>query len=77
MGCNICGRIQTDPVKGASPWGRMVLKGEQVLICPDCQKKDPSWATGADRCRFCGSTRLSIVLGSLVCRGCGKDAPRE
>jgi hypothetical protein len=24
-----------------------------------------------DRCRTCGSTRLSLTLGDVVCRACG------
>lgn len=75
MPCHRCGRIQTDPVRGASPWARGVLAGEQVLLCPDCQHSDPTWTQRLDRCPACGSTRLSLVLGSTVCRECGHDRP--
>ncbi|MGH2704038.1 MAG: hypothetical protein ACRDJ4_02775 [Actinomycetota bacterium] len=27
----------------------------------------------ADRCPACGSTRLSMMLGTVVCRSCGAD----
>lgn len=71
MPCYRCQRIQTDPVKGASPWGRGVVKGEQILICPDCQAEHPRWIDGLDKCPSCGSTRLSMVMGSISCRACG------
>ena len=70
MPCYRCQRIQTDPVKGASPWARGVVEGEQILLCPDCQHEDPDWSEALDRCPRCGSTRLSMVMGSLTCRGC-------
>jgi hypothetical protein len=73
MPCYRCGRIQTDPVRGASPWGRGVVRGEQVLICPECQTSDPRWPESLDRCPHCGGTRLSIVMGSMVCRSCNAD----
>lgn len=71
MPCYRCERVQTDPVKGASPWGRGVVEGEQVLICPGCQADDPNWTDALQRCPRCGGTRLSIVMGSLSCRSCG------
>jgi predicted amidophosphoribosyltransferase len=71
--CYRCGRVQTDPVKGASPWARGVVKKEQILICPDCQQEHPQWTGELDRCPSCGGTRLSMVMGSLVCRQCGYE----
>lgn len=76
MPCERCGRVQTDPVKGASPWARAVLAGRQVLICPDCQRADAGFGDELERCGACGSTRLSVVMGSVVCRACGADRPR-
>jgi DNA-directed RNA polymerase subunit RPC12/RpoP len=70
MPCYRCERIQTDPVKGASPWARGVVDGEQILICPECQRENPDWSDALDRCPRCESTRLSMVMGSLTCRGC-------
>jgi hypothetical protein len=75
MPCMRCERVQTDPVKGASPWARAVVNGEQVLLCPDCQRDDPAWTDRIDKCPRCGSTRLSVVMGSCLCRGCGNDWP--
>lgn len=77
MPCNRCGRVQTDPVKGASPWARGVSSGRLILVCPDCQVDDPAWAGRLDRCPQCGSTRLSVMMGSAVCRECGADWPVE
>ena len=78
MPCYRCGAIQTDPSGGApSPWARGVVEGEQILICPDCQESDPEWTAALDRCPACGSTRLSIVLGSIVCRSCNRDFPAK
>lgn len=71
MPCYRCSRIQTDPVKGASPWARGVVQKEQILICPECQKQHPTWPEELDRCPRCDSTRLSMVMGSISCRGCG------
>jgi uncharacterized protein YbaR (Trm112 family) len=51
------------------------MRREQILICPDCQQEHPTWTAELDRCPNCGSTRLSIVMGSLVCRECGGDFP--
>jgi predicted amidophosphoribosyltransferase len=73
MPCVRCGRLQSDPIKGAEPWARAVVGGRQVLICPACQARDPSWTETLDRCPACGATRLSVVLGSTVCRACGRD----
>ena len=84
MPCVRCGRLQSDPIKGAEPWARAVVGGRQVLICPACQARDPSglavdqgegqgWTETLDRCPSCGATRLSVVLGSTVCRACGRD----
>jgi len=67
-----CGKRQTDPAKGASPWAKLVTRGQQVLLCPDCQAADPGWRARSDRCPACGSTRLSMMLGSVVCRACGE-----
>ena len=75
MPCHRCGRMQTDPVKGASPWARGVMGAEQVLVCPECQSRDPAWTTRLERCDRCGSTRLWIVLDAIVCRECGHDRP--
>jgi hypothetical protein len=71
MPCYRCSRVQTDPVKGASPWARGVVGDEQILICPTCQSSDPTWTDELRRCPSCGGTRLSLVMGSLTCRGCG------
>jgi hypothetical protein len=73
MPCVRCGRLQSDPRKGAEPWARAVVGGRQVLICPACQARDPGWPETLDRCPSCGATRLSVVLGSTVCRACGRD----
>jgi uncharacterized Zn finger protein (UPF0148 family) len=77
VACFRCNKIQTDPAKGKSPWARFVLKGEQVLLCPECQAADPTWRTTGDRCPYCNSPRLSIVMGSVVCKGCGRDFERS
>jgi Zn finger protein HypA/HybF involved in hydrogenase expression len=74
MPCYLCGRVQTDPVKGASPWAVGVREREQVLICPVCREEDPSWSEALDSCPTCGSTRLRMMLGSAVCRACGADS---
>ena len=70
MPCFRCERVQTDPQKGAAPWARGVVSGEQILICPECQSSDPAWTEQLDRCPRCESTRVSLVMGSLVCRAC-------
>ncbi|HVM11988.1 MAG TPA: hypothetical protein VM638_05890 [Actinomycetota bacterium] len=77
MPCYRCGRIQTDPARGASPWARGVVGDEQVLVCPECQTAEPSWPDDLARCPSCGSTRLGIVMGSVVCRACGHDRPLD
>ena len=75
MPCYRCGRVQTDPVKGASPWARGVVDGEQILVCPVCQTEHPGWTDELTGCPRCGNTRLSIVMGSVLCRACGSDWP--
>jgi ribosomal protein L40E len=71
--CYRCDRVQTDPVKGASPWAVGVRAGEQILVCPDCQARDPGWSAALDECSRCGGTRLRIMVGTVVCRGCGHE----
>jgi hypothetical protein len=71
MPCYRCERRQTDPSKHEAPWGRGVVGAEQILICPSCQEQDPAWASQLERCPRCGSTRLSMQLGSISCRSCG------
>ncbi|HVM34313.1 MAG TPA: hypothetical protein VM784_03110 [Actinomycetota bacterium] len=75
MPCYRCGAIQKDPAKGASPWARGVVGHDQILVCPSCQSGHPSWTDELERCAVCESTRLGIVMGSVVCRSCGHDAP--
>jgi len=70
-GCGLCGRATYDPAKSGTPWVRAVARGRQILICPECQRDRPDWAAGLDRCRACGGTRLSAMLGEVVCRSCG------
>ena len=70
MGCYVCGARQSDPARGASPWQRGVVAGEQVLGCPDCQANG-EWAASLDRCAACGSTALVRRLGETLCRACG------
>jgi hypothetical protein len=36
-----------------------------------CQQDRPDWESGLDRCERCSSTRLSAMLGEIVCRACG------
>ena len=76
MPCFRCEKIQTDPVKGKSPWARAVVGGEQVLLCPQCQAADPGWAAEADRCPDCSSPRLMVMMGTVICRSCGHDFER-
>jgi hypothetical protein len=70
VGCHVCGRRQTDPARGASPWQRGVVGGTQVLGCPDCQRSG-AWAAVLDACAACGSTALLRRLGETTCRACG------
>jgi hypothetical protein len=70
-GCLLCGRATYDPDKRERPWARGVAGGRQVLVCPDCQRDHASWGDALDRCARCGSTRLSAMLGRVVCRACG------
>lgn len=69
--CYRCGTLATDPGRGPSPWARAVVAGEQVLVCPNCQRSTPEWMDEAESCRACGSKRLSKTLGDRVCRTCG------
>lgn len=73
MPCYRCSVRQTDPVRGASPWKRGVVGGEQVLICPACQAAEPDWAAALDTCGACGSTALVKQLGVVRCRSCGHE----
>jgi len=74
MPCYRCERMQTDPGPASGgPWARGVVNGEQILMCPDCQEKDPNWASELEKCPRCSSTRVSIVMGSRVCRQCNHD----
>jgi hypothetical protein len=52
---------------------RAVASGSQVLICPECQRDRPDWAEGLDRCASCGGTRLTAMLGKVICRTCGRE----
>ncbi len=69
--CFVCGRATYDPPKSERPWARAVSGGRQVLVCPRSQVDRPDWASLVDRCSNCGSTRLSLTLGEVVCRACG------
>jgi hypothetical protein len=71
VGCVVCGRRQTDPARGASPWQRGVVGGVQVLGCPYCQASG-AWARALDTCASCRSTMLVRRLGETVCRACGR-----
>lgn len=70
-GCALCGRPTYDPDKRDRPWVRGVSGGRHALVCPTCQRERPDWAASLDRCGACGSTRLSVTLGQVVCRACG------
>jgi hypothetical protein len=70
LGCFVCGARQTDPVRGASPWQRGVVRNEQVLGCPDCQASG-AWVAALDRCASCAATSLVRQLGETACRSCG------
>ncbi len=74
-GCALCGRPTYDPDKRERPWVRAVSGGRQVLICPACQSDRPHWASSLDRCEACGGTRLTAMLGEVVCRACGHSQP--
>ena len=69
MGCVTCGRRQVDPESGSSTWRRAVVRGEQVLVCPQCQGEGGT--AGLARCVSCGSTVLVKRLGEVTCRDCG------
>ncbi|MHB8511950.1 MAG: hypothetical protein ACYDCC_07170 [Actinomycetota bacterium] len=70
MPCHRCGRVQEDPVRGASPWARGVIDEQQILVCPQCQQEEPAWSSKLRSCTQCGSTRLQIQMGLIVCRQC-------
>ena len=70
-GCMLCGRPTYDPDRKERPWSRAVSGGRQVLVCPQCQADRPDWMEMLQRCERCGSTRLSVMLGEVVCRQCG------
>jgi hypothetical protein len=69
--CWLCGRSTYDPSKRETPWARGVAGGRQVLVCPACQASVPGWMDRLDQCERCGGTRLSAMLGEVVCRSCG------
>ena len=73
-GCWLCGRATYDPDKRERPWSRGVAGGRQVLICPSCQADREDWTDALDRCGGCGGTRLSVILGEVICRQCGHVA---
>jgi hypothetical protein len=75
--CALCGRPTYDPDKKERPWVRAASRGVQVLICPRCQAERADWSAGLDRCQSCGATRLSAMLGEIVCRACGHQQVRE
>jgi hypothetical protein len=70
-GCELCGRPTYDPGKRERPWARAVRDRRQILVCPSCQGDRPEWSRDVDRCGTCGSPRLSVTLGEVVCRACG------
>ena len=70
MPCYRCDRRQADPGRGPSPWKRGVVDGEQVLVCPECQREH-DWVADLDVCATCGSTRLARTLGETRCFACG------
>jgi rubredoxin len=72
-----CGRATFDPDKRARPWVRGVAGERQVLVCPQCQVDRADWAGELDRCDECGSTRLSAMIGEIVCRQCGATRRNE
>jgi hypothetical protein len=74
MPCFRCGRVQEDPPQGKpSPWGRGVMAGEQILICPTCQTEHPAWTEDCEHCPNCGYAKLSLKLGMRVCSRCGSS----
>jgi len=75
--CFLCGRATFDPDKRERPWVRASVGGHQALVCPTCQQDRPDWAVQLDRCDVCGDTRLSVVLGEVVCRACGHVRGQE
>lgn len=70
MPCYRCQVRQSDPGRGPSAWKRGVSGGEQVLVCPQCQREH-DWVADLDRCAACGSTRLARSLGQTRCAACG------
>jgi hypothetical protein len=74
VGCYRCRRRQDDPVRGASPWKRGVVRDEQVLVCPGCQESG-DWMLDLDRCGECAGTALVRALGETRCRSCGHVGP--
>ena len=48
-----------------------------MLVCPQCQADRMDWAEELDHCAECGSTRLSAMLGEIVCRQCGATRNAE
>ena len=79
MPCYRCDTVQTDPVKGASPWQRGVVADTQILICPVCQQSH-GWRADLDRCAECGATRLVRRLGETTCLEChhtGSGSPAD
>lgn len=69
--CFLCGRPTFDPDRRGRPWIRGVAGGAQALVCPRCQEERANWAEALDRCERCEGTRLSAMLGQVVCRACG------
>lgn len=74
--CLVCGRPTYDPQKRERPWARGVSGGRLVLICPTCQSTGSDWTRALDRCARCGGTRLSVTLGTVICRACGHEVDR-
>lgn len=76
MPCYRCGQVQSDPdpKRPGAPWAVAVVEREQVLVCPKCQQSHPEWVDVLERCPSCGSTRLKIQLGAIVCRACGAQS---
>jgi hypothetical protein len=75
--CHVCGRPTYDPDKRERPWARAVSGGRVALVCPTCQADRPEWKSSMDRCAVCGSIRLSVTLGEVVCRECGAVSALE